>query len=66
MVVGGIKEGKEMVRILRSKNKTQEDPADFKTTYGEDVSDRVVFLPRSLNCLNHLFQMSFYKNNVRI
>lgn len=50
LVVGGTKEGNEAARILRSRNKGQDDPVALKTTYGENVSNGVVFLPRSLNC----------------
>ena len=50
LLVGDTKEGNEAVRILRSRNQGQGESADFKTTYGENLSDGVVFLPRSLNC----------------
>lgn len=66
MVVGGTKEGKEIVRILRSKNKNQKGSANFKTTYGEDVSDGVVFLPRSLNCPMTAYLTRKYKIKVLI
>ncbi len=50
LVVGGTKEAGEAARILRSRNKIQAEFADLKPTYGENVSNGVVFLPRSLNC----------------
>jgi len=50
LVVGGTKESEEAARVLRSENCVQGELFNFKTSYGENVSDGVVFLPRSLNC----------------
>lgn len=50
LVIGGTKESNELTRILRDKNHRQEEPVSFKTSYGENVANGIVFLPRSLNC----------------
>ena len=66
LVIGGTKESNEVARILRSKNTEQDEPCNFKTSYGENVSKGIVFLPRSLNCPMTAHLIRKYKIKVLI
>jgi len=66
LVVGGTKEGNEVVKILRNKNKRQDESGVLKATYGEDVSMGVVSLPMSLNCPMTAHLIRKYKVKVLI
>jgi len=66
MVVGGTKEGSEIVQALRDKNKIEEPYSEFKTIYGETVSRGVVFLQRGLNCPMTAYLIRKYKVRVLI
>jgi Precorrin-6x reductase len=66
LVVGDTKEGNEATGILRSNNKSQSECLHFKTIYGENVAQGVVFLPKSLNCPMTAHLIRKYKIKVLI
>lgn len=66
MVVGGTKEGRDLVRALRDRNRYERVCADFRTVYGENISNGVVFLQRSLNCPMTVHLIRKYKIRILI
>ncbi|MGV8058797.1 MAG: precorrin-6A/cobalt-precorrin-6A reductase [Smithellaceae bacterium] len=66
LVVGSTKEGNEATRLLRSKKHLHAIPSDFTTSYGENVANGVVFLPKSLNCPMTVHLIRKYKIKVLI
>ncbi|HNZ32016.1 MAG TPA: precorrin-6A/cobalt-precorrin-6A reductase [Smithellaceae bacterium] len=66
MVVGDTKEGREIVQVLRDKNKIEEPYYEFRTIYGETISRGVVFLQRGLNCPMTAHLIRKYKVRVLI
>lgn len=66
LVVGSTKEGNEATRFLRSKKQMHEIPSDSTTSYGENVANGVVFLPKNLNCPMTAHLIRKYKIKVLI
>lgn len=66
MVVGGTKEGREIVQALRDKDNVEKPCSEFRTIYGEGVSHGVVFLQRGLNCPMTAHLIRKYKIRVLI
>ncbi|HPB69208.1 MAG TPA: precorrin-6A/cobalt-precorrin-6A reductase [Candidatus Omnitrophota bacterium] len=60
LVIGNTRESSEMVRLLQSQDSVQGE-SSLRSSYGERVSQGVVFLPRSLNCPMTVHLINKYK-----